>query len=132
MTCPYSSGCACTPGNASSADRAAAAPDRGPSPAAGCVAWLLHVPRTHHQFIAPAATAATTPTSTDATAAPRQPDGPTAASLPSPSGLPANAAPTPSTQPVSAPEQKPLIGADSSTLVGATRTTSSPPTIPAT
>jgi len=80
---------------------------------------------------APAVTAAATPTSIEATVATCQMDGPTAAILPSPSGPPANAAPTPSMHPVSRPQQNPLTGADSSTLVGASRTTSRPAAMPA-
>src|SRR5215472_333060 len=87
--------------------------------------------RERSQFAAPAATAAAIPTSKVASRATCQAEGPTTVSLPLPSEPPANAARTPSTAPVKAPEQNPLIGAASSTVVGAARTTSSPPTAPA-
>jgi len=80
-----------------------------------------------NQFAAPAATAAVTPISRTATRATCQPDGPTAARRPLPSGPPAKAARMPTTQPEAAPETKPHSGAASSMGVGMIRTVSTPP-----
>ena len=79
----------------------------------------------------PVATAAETPISRMATTAACQPDGPTAASRPLPSGPPENAASTPITHPVATPQANPHSGATSAAGVGAARATRMPPTTPA-
>ncbi len=79
----------------------------------------------------PVATAAETPISRTATTAACQPDGPTAASRPLPSGPPENAANTPITHPLATPQANPQSGATSAAGVGAARATRRPPTIPA-
>src|SRR5579863_160385 len=79
----------------------------------------------------PVATAAETPISRIATTAACQPEGPTVASRPLPSGPPENAASTPTTHPVATPQANPHSGASSTAGVGAARATRTPPTIPA-
>ena len=87
--------------------------------------------RTLSQLAMPVATAAETPISRMATTAACQPDGPTAASRPLPSGPPENAASTPITHPVATPQANPHSGATSAAGVGAARATRMPPTTPA-
>ena len=82
--------------------------------------------RSIHQLAAPALTAEVTPISRIATRPTCQPDGPTAASRPSPSGPPDKAASRPTTQPAAAPETNPQTGAASRTGVGMIRTVSTP------
>src|SRR5579875_3620035 len=107
---------------------AAGAPGRrGPSGAPGGVARRPAARRSISQFAVPDATAAVTPISRTATRPTCQPDGPTAVSLPSPSGPPANAVSTPITQPAETPEAKPHNGAASISGVGIIRTVSIPP-----
>src|SRR5581483_725580 len=83
--------------------------------------------RSIHQLASPAATAEVTPISRIATTATCQPDGPTSASRPLPSGPPDRTASSPTAAPAAAPEAKPQAGAASSVGVGMTRTVSTPP-----
>src|ERR1035441_432709 len=83
------------------------------------------------QFAAAADSAAVTPTSRIATRPTWNPDGPTAARRPSPSGPPENAAARPASAPAAAPAAKPHRGAASSTGVGAIRTVTTPANRPA-
>ena len=83
------------------------------------------------QFVAAAARAAVTPISRIATSPTANPDGPTAARRPSPSGPPANAAPRPARAPAAVPAANPQSGAASITGVGAIRTVTIPANRPA-
>ena len=82
--------------------------------------------------LAPAAvSAAVTPISSMATRPTCHPDGPTAASRPSPSGPPAKAAARPATAPVATPAARPHSAAASISGVGVTRTVTMPANTPA-
>src|SRR5215469_17015283 len=87
--------------------------------------------RSTMKFETPALIAAAMPSSNAATAPTAQPDGPTTASLPSPSGPPANAARIPVSTPVIAPQAMPHSGAASRLSVGAILISSHPPVPPA-
>src|SRR6266705_726865 len=95
---------------------------------AGRLVVRLAGPGVHVDPVPPAAE---TPISRTATTAACQPDGPTAASRPLPSGPPENAASTPIAHPVATPQANPHSGATSHAGVGAARATRMPPTIPA-
>src|ERR1700722_363541 len=87
--------------------------------------------RSRTKFDNPALTAAAMPSSNAATPPTCQPDGPTAASLPSPRGPPEKLASTPMSAPVIAPLAIPHSGAASRRSVGAILISSQPPTPPA-
>jgi len=83
------------------------------------------------QFAAAADSAAVMPISRIATSPTWNPDGPTEARRPLPSGPPAKAASRPARTPAAAPAAKPHSGAASITGVGAVRTVTTPAKIPA-
>ena len=89
------------------------------------------VRRNIRKVAAAAVSAAVTPISSMATRPTCQPDGPTSASRPSPSGPPANAAARPARAPVAAPAAKPHSAAASMTGVGVIRTVTIPAKTPA-
>src|SRR5579875_1448112 len=133
MRCPPWSSVSSTTAGCPARPGAPARPVRAPArPSPACGSQPAPAPRrSRSQFAAPAASAPVTPSSRTAARETCQPDGPTAASRPLPSGPPANAASAPVTHPAAAPDANPHSGAASGRGVGMIRIVTTPPNTPA-